>query len=448
MTNVDGAPVDVAAPAKASWTRSFKLSAVLGGASATPLMVLFGLNLVDELDRIAFAALTPEIRDAFNLSDGSVVAIGAVSAVFILFGALPLGYLGDRVPRTRIATTAALIWGSMAVLTGLAWIVPVLFVARLFSGVARTSNEVVHPSLLADYYAPAVQPRAFQIHRLATPLSAISAVAIGALGATIGWRATFITAAVPTFVLLMLLVRLPEPRRGGSVNVLLAERDEPAPLSFREARTHLFGVRTLRRCWLGGFLLGIALIAVGQLLSLFFEDVYDFGPFGRGVVQFSHGSGIVAGIMIGAYAAGRATAAGRFERLTMVVGASFVISAVALAAIAIVSSSVAAVVLVFVFGIGLGVYQPAYFPLVARIVNPLVRTQAYGWTLLFVGFGALFAIPLARFGEHVSYRGAFGILAGVVGLGAVVLASASPLVQGDVERADEAAAAAAAEAAG
>jgi predicted MFS family arabinose efflux permease len=152
--------------------------------------------------------------------------------------------------------------------------------------------------------------------------------------------------------------------------------------------------------------------------------------------------------MIGAYAAGRATAAGRFERLTMVVGASFVISAVALAAIAIVPSSVAAVVLVFVFGIGLGVYQPAYFPLVARIVNPLVRTQAYGWTLLFVGFGALFAIPLARFGEHVSYRGAFGILAGVVGLGAVVLASASPLVQGDVERADEAAAAAAAEAAG
>jgi len=444
VTSVDGAPVDVAAPAKALSKRSLKLTAALGGASGTPLMVLFGLNLVDELDRIAFAALTPEIRDAFNLSDGSIVAIGAIAAVFFLFGALPLGYLGDRVPRTRIATTAALVWGSMAVLTGLAWIVPVLFVARLFSGVARTSNEVVHPSLLADYYAPAVLPRAFQIHRLATPLSAIFAVAIGGLGALIGWRATFVAAAVPTFVLLMMLVRLPEPRRGGSVNALLAEREGPPPLSFREARASLFGVRTLRRCWLGGFLLGIALIAVGQLLSLFFEDVYEFGPFGRGVVQFSHGIGVVAGIMIGAHAASRATASGRFERLPMVVGASFVTSAVALAGIAAVPSSVAAVLLVFVFGVGLGVYQPAYFPLVARIVNPLVRTQAYGWTLLFVGSGALFAIPLARFGEHVSYRGAFGILAGVVGLGAVVLASASPRVPADVARADEAAAAAAA----
>ena len=436
MTAVDGVPVD-AAPAG-------RLTALLGGASATPLLVLFGLNLVDELDRIAFAALTPEIRDAFGMGDGAIVAIGAISAVFILFGALPLGYLGDRMPRTRIATTAALIWGSMAVLTGVAWIVPMLFAARLFSGVARTSNEVVHPSLLADYYSPAVHPRVFQIHRLATPLSAIFGIVAGGLGATVGWRATFIFAAVPTFILLLLLVRLDEPRRGASVASELAVSEESSPLSFREARASLFGVRTLRRCWLGGFLLGIALIAVGQLLSLFFEDVYDFGPFGRGVVQFSYGSGIIAGIMIGARAAGRATATGRFERLPMVVGASFVTGALALAGMAAVRSSTAAVLLVFVFGIGLGVYQPAYFPLVARIVQPLVRTQAYGWTLLFVGCGALFAIPLARFGENVSYRAAFGILAGVVCLGAAILASASSRVPGDVARADAAAAEAAA----
>jgi branched-chain amino acid transport system ATP-binding protein len=436
VTAVDGVPVDVAAPTRTG------LSGMLAGASATPLLVLFGLNLVDELDRIAFAALTPEIRDAFDLGDGAIVAIGAISAVFILFGALPLGYLGDRMPRTRIATTAALIWGSMAVLTGVAWVVPMLFAARLFSGVARTSNEVVHPSLLADYYSPAAQPRVFQIHRLASPLSAIFGIVAGGLGATVGWRATFILAAVPTFVLLVMLARLEEPRRGASVDPKLAEREDVAPLSFREARASLFGVRTLRRCWLGGFLLGIALIAVGQLLSLFFEDVYGFGPFGRGVVQFSYGSGIVAGIFIGARAAGRAASSGRFERLPVVVGASFVTGAVALGGIAAAPWSVAAVLLVFVFGIGLGVYQPAYYPLVARIVQPLVRTQAYGWTLLFVGCGALFAIPLARFGENVSYRAAFGILAVVVGVGAAILASASSRVRDDVARADAAAAAA------
>jgi MFS family permease len=89
---------------------------------------------------------------------------------------------------------------------------------------------------------------------------------------------------------------------------------------------------------------------------------------------------------------------------------------------------------VFVLGVGLGVYQPAYYPLVARIVDPRIRTQAYGWTLVFAGCGALFAIPLAGFGEHHSYRVAFAILAGLVLLGAAVIASSTREVAADVER--------------
>lgn len=408
----------------------------LGGASPTPLLVLFGLNLVDEFDRIAFAALTPEIRDAFDLSDGQIVAVGAVAAVFMLVGALPFGYLGDRVGRVRIAGGAALAWGSMAVLTGAAWALPVLFAARLGSGVARTSNEVVHPSLLADYYPPAVQPRVFQVHRLATPLSAFAGLLAGALGALFGWRAAFVLLSIPTFVLLVLLSRLREPKRGQSIDAAVADAADGRSLSFRESRRELFGVRTLRRSWLGGFLLGIAFIANAQLLSLFFENVHGFGPFGRGVVQFCFGTGTVIGIFVGARAAGAATSNGDFPRLTLVIAWSFVTSAIALVGLAVAPSAAVAVAVVVVLGIGLGVYQPAYFPLVARIVMPQVRTQAYGWTLLFVGLGAMFAIPLARFGEAHSYRGAFVVLSAIILLGALVVASARAAVDDDVASAD------------
>jgi MFS family permease len=353
--------------------------------------------------------------------------------VFILVGALPLGYLGDRYPRLRIAGVAGLVWGTMAVLTGLAWAVPLLFIARLGSGVARTSNEVVHPSLLADFYTPAVQPKVFQIHRLATPLSAGTALFVGVLGHLVGWRTTFVLAAIPTFVLLALLLRLREPRRGSSVD---PDCEEPDPVPFGAARRILFGCLTLRRCWLGGFLLGIAFIANAQLLSLFFEQVHRFGPLGRGSVQFSYGLGTVVGIVLGAQGAGRAASSGRFERLTHLIGGSFLLGAVALAGMALTPWSPLAVVLVFVLGVGLGVYQPAYYPLVARIVPATVRTQAYGWTLLFAGCGALFAIPLAQFGERVSYRIAFGILAGIIVVGAAVVASAAGRVAGDIERAD------------
>ena len=408
----------------------------LGGADAMPLFVLFGLNLVDEFDRLAYATLLPEIRDAFSLSDDQAVAIGTVAAVMMLLGALPIGYLGDRFARTRIAGVAAVVWGTMAVLTGVAWVVPVLVVARIGSGIARTSNEVVHPSLLADYYTPAVLPTAIQVHRLAQPFSYVAALLAGGIAAVAGWRWAFIVLAVPTFVFLTMLVRLKEPLRGGSLDLL---DDEPAAIesfTFRQARKALFEVRTLRRCWLGGFLLGIALIANGQLLSLFFEDVFDFGPFQRGVVQFTLGLGTVAGIVVGARAARAATAAGRFHGLCNVVGAAFATCAAGLVGMAVTPWWPPAVLVVFAVGVGLGIYQPAYFPLVARIVPPQVRTQAYGYSLMFVGLGALLAIPIARFGERESYRVAFAVLAGIVALGALVITSARRHVAADIERAD------------
>ena len=43
-----------------------KFSRIVGDGPAYPLFILFGLNAVDELDRTAFAILTPEIRDEFG----------------------------------------------------------------------------------------------------------------------------------------------------------------------------------------------------------------------------------------------------------------------------------------------------------------------------------------------------------------------------------------------
>jgi branched-chain amino acid transport system ATP-binding protein len=444
VTAVDGTPVDVAASTTPTSTRSLKLAGALAGASATPLLVLFGMNFLDEFDRIAFAALTPEIRDAFNLTDGAIVAIGAVSALFMLVGALPLGYLGDRFPRTRVVTVCAVVWSLMCVVVGLAWIVPVLFMARLFGGVARTSNEVLHPSLLVDYYEPSTHPRVFQIHRIAHPLSAVFGLAAGGLGALLGWRPTFIISAVPMTLLIVALARLPEPRRGGARPPLGPEEieiiDDEVPLSFREARRQVFQIRTLKRTWFGGFLLGAAFIAAAQLLSLYFEHVYDYGPLGRGVVQFVFGAGIVAGIMIGAGASARAAASGNFARLPLVIAASFLTCSAALVGMAAMPWVGTSIAFALVLGIGLGIYQPAYYPLVGRIVPPRVRTQGFAYTLVFAGLGALLAVPLAKYGENSSYRGAFAILAVLVTVGAAIVATATRYVDEDIARIDAASA--------
>ena len=66
--------------------RPLAASALTGDGPVFPLVVLFGLNAVDELDRTAFGILLPEIRDEFGLGlQGvltlvGVVALGALAA--------------------------------------------------------------------------------------------------------------------------------------------------------------------------------------------------------------------------------------------------------------------------------------------------------------------------------------------------------------------------------
>src|SRR5688500_18071228 len=57
-----------------------------------PLVVLFGLNAVDELDRVAFTVLIPEIRDWFGLSLTAVLIITTILAPISLLLEMPIAY--------------------------------------------------------------------------------------------------------------------------------------------------------------------------------------------------------------------------------------------------------------------------------------------------------------------------------------------------------------------
>ena len=417
---------------------SDRLTRLTGGAPALPLLALFGLNVVDEFDRVAFGVLTPEIRSAFGLSDGGIVAIGALAAVFALLGALPIGYLADRTGRVRLSAGAALVWASMTVLTGAAPVVAVLFVARLGAGLGRIVNEPVHASLLADYYEPPAHPRVFAFHRLANPIGLTSALLIGWLGAVWDWRAVFVLLAVPTFLLVVTLVRLREPLRGESVDAELAAGAatiEAVP--FGEARRQLFAVRTLRRVWAGVFFLGIGAIGLNQLLTLFFEQEYGFDPRGRGIVVFLYGAGTVVGLFGGQRLAAGALAAGRPEQLARYNGRSFVALGSALVLMVLAPWSALSMALVFVAGVGNGTYQPNYFPLVGLVCPPRVRSQGFAWAILFLGCGGLLSPVIAELGESdAGYRVAVGLLAVLLVVGGLLAHSAARYVTGDVAQAE------------
>ncbi|HVE93966.1 MAG TPA: MFS transporter [Acidimicrobiales bacterium] len=413
-----------------------RLLAITDGAPTLPLLVLFALNLVDEFDRLAFGILTPDIRDTFGLSDTGIVAIGAGASVLVLLMAMPIAYLADRTKRVRLAAVAAVVWGTMGVVTGLAPVLVVLILGRLGSGLGRIVNEPVHASLLTDYYAAPTHPRVFSAHRFANPLSAVFAVPIGLAGATLGWRTTFVIIAIPTFVLAPLLSRLREPARGASIDEQLAtEAATEAHISFGEARRQLFAVRTLRRTWTAIFFLGIASIPINQFISLFYEQVYGFDAFRRGIVTFLLGAATVVGLLVGQRFGRAAITNGTPERLAVLNGVSFVVLGVGLALMALSPWALLSLTFGFLGLIGLGFYQPMYFPLVGLVAPPRVRSQAFGYAILFLGGGGLVSVFVASLGESRGYRPAIAILSVLLVIGGFIAMSASSFVRRDIAQA-------------
>ncbi|HEX4905434.1 MAG TPA: MFS transporter, partial [Acidimicrobiales bacterium] len=112
-------------------------SAVTMGAPTFPLLVLVGLNAVDELDRTAFSVLLPDIRDHFDLSNAAILSIVSVTSIVLLLVEIPLSFYCDRHNRVRIATFGAALWALFSIGTGLSVSVAMLVLMRLGAGTGR-----------------------------------------------------------------------------------------------------------------------------------------------------------------------------------------------------------------------------------------------------------------------------------------------------------------------
>ncbi len=436
-----------------------RLLAVTGGAPTTPLVVLFGLNFVDELDQILFGIAGPEIRDDLGLGDSGIILIAAVVAVFVLFAVLPVTYLADRFNRVRLVCFAAFGWMTMSVLTGLAgWagVVVLLVIARMGSGLGRTVNDPVHASLLTDYYPPVAQPKVFALHRAANPVSRLTAVLIGAGAGFVGWEVMFVVLAAPTLLLVGAAARLPHPKRGGTtagvidladsgdaaVDLVVAAREEAAaeeagleqPVSFGEARRTLFAIRSMRRLYVGCVLLGSGFLTIGTIPSLFFEEVYGFSPLLRGVQAFFAGVGTLTGLRVGQRLSSEALARGEVPRLATITGLAFTAGAIGLVLMAAMPFALGSFAFSVLAAAGFSAFQPAYYPLVALVTPAGIRTQAYGWSLIFVGVGGLVGSVFVGALAESSYRTAIVGLACLVALAGLCGATAARFVDGDLNR--------------
>ena len=174
------------------------LRGLCGGESAYPLVVLFGLNAVDELDRTAFGVLLPNIRDHFDLDNTKVLGLVALASVAALALQVPIAQYADRSRRVPLAIIGALVWAMFSGLTGLAGGVVVLTIARSGSSIGKAVIDPTHNSLLADYYPIESRSRVFSTHRAANAVGAfVGPITAGLLAYAFDWRGAFPGVLVP-----------------------------------------------------------------------------------------------------------------------------------------------------------------------------------------------------------------------------------------------------------
>jgi branched-chain amino acid transport system ATP-binding protein len=414
-------------------------SAVTLGQSAFPLGVLFGLNAVDELDRTAFAVLLPDIRDHFGLTDAAALSLVAVTTIAVLLLEIPLSFYCDRANRVRIATVGAAMWALFSVGTGLAVTVPLLVLARIGAGAGRAVVTPTHSSLLSDYYEPRSRVKVFAVHRLANSVGqVVGPVVAGVLAYYLGWRAPFFLFAIPTFVFVLLALRLHEPVRGVHERRAAGADDHVASLEDKPetvwSTMRVLGrIPTFRRIWLAVPFLGIALFGVPNLLSLVYEDVFGLNAAARGAIAAGVEPLQIVGVVVALpYVARMAATHARF--LLRFVGIVGVIDALLLVVLAYAPNVATAIAMHALLAATIGTLAPAFFAMLSLVAPPRVRAAAFSTMSVFAIPGIAVFLPLIGVvSDSLGIQASMVVIVPVALAAGLILASASRTIESDIE---------------
>jgi branched-chain amino acid transport system ATP-binding protein len=413
---------------------------VTGGMPLYPLAVLFGLNMVDELDRTALGVLLPNIRDHFGLDTSGILTVVSMSLVAALILALPIGFWADRVKRVPIAVTGAILWGAFSVMTGLASSIWMLGIARAGAGLGRAVNDPVHNSLLADYYDIPVRPKVYAVHRYANALGqSLGPLTAGLLAYSFGWRLPFIIYAALTALFIVLAVKLQEPKRGYferkamGASIEVADTEEEAP-SWAESWRILWQVRSLRRIFYSLPFVAIAVVGLLTLGGLYYEEVFDLDERARGFVSAGlEGPVQLAGLLVGIPLATRLMMKGPGHVMRFLAVVSCIIAA-AWVVFALAPNLVVAVIANGVISGSFFLLIPGIFAVMSLAVPSKVRAFGFAVGTLWILPGLLMLPIVGTLADSYGIRTGLLLAAPVFVIGGLILASGGNYVARDIEQ--------------
>jgi ABC-type branched-subunit amino acid transport system ATPase component/predicted MFS family arabinose efflux permease len=244
-------------------------------------IVLTAIVLLAELEEAAVFVLAPEIRHTFHISEGAMVFIGTASAAFFVLGAVPMGWLADRVKRVPLVGWSSILFGGFVVASGFALNAFMLFWTRFATGITKANTIAVHGPLIADNYPIGVRARvsaisqggARAVGQATSPI--LAALIAQAAGLPEGWRWVWYTLGLPVAIVSVAAFFMKEPPRGQyeKEHVLheVVEEANPAPISMEAAFARIKRIATIRTVLIAFCAIGFGLFSQQTLTSLYLD---------------------------------------------------------------------------------------------------------------------------------------------------------------------------------
>jgi branched-chain amino acid transport system ATP-binding protein len=444
----------------------FKLSGLGGGVSLFPLGVLFAIELLDQATQSAFNVLTPNIRDAFHLTNAGILLIVAIAGAAALGCTLPVAVLADRTNRVRIALIGALIGAAFSIGLGAAQTIVWATIALVGVSMGQAVIFPTHNSLLADYYPVPARPRVYSAHRSGISIGAIAGVLIGAgLSALWSWRTPFFVFAVPIVVVVLIGTRMREPPRGRHEQIelteqmLASERGEPvalgdeadtaatadttpagtaldipveAPPSLGEAWRTVWKIGVLRRIFFALPFLAASIAGFTSLASLQYQQTFHLNAVHRAFLIAPIQVFDLLGLAVGATIATRLAA-----RDISLVFRMLAVASVIAAGFAVLFALAPNVPVAFIGNAGinasLAIVGPGVLAALSLAIPARVRSVGFSIGALFVLPGFLVLPIVGAIGDSVGFRYGLLILVPIFTAGGLVVASAGSLIGRDVQ---------------
>lgn len=350
------------------------------------LTLLFLIYLFDFADRKILSVLFPLIKEDWNLSDMQLSMLEGVTSITIAIFVIPMAILVDRWSRKKMIAIMVFAWSLVTIACAFAENYTQLLLLRGLIGIGEAAYAPAAIAMISKFFPIKHRAKYIGIYDAAAPLGvALGMILGGYIGMAYGWRHAFGLVAVPGILL--------------SILFLFVRDYKTLPMYHNHIKTnfqisHIIDLCKTKTLWYVyiafACMVGINTSVLDWAPS-FFMRVHGLTQVQAGYVSAIIAATVLIGAPLGGIVGDRLSRKIQHGKL-LVAGFSTLGAGISLLFAVTVSNTTTSFICFGLFGIQTIAFLAPASAIIEEIVQPGIRTLAFGINVLLMNILGAFGI--------------------------------------------------------